>query len=253
MGGKIDVKSKVGEGSVFTVHVPSVPICRDCGDGEEPEDINIRFESASVIVADDDIGRSILADMLDDSGVFVIEAQNAFSVKKICREVLPDLLLISDGIPDFQPLVKWIKGNRTHFKYAIAVTAGGLSEGDRSAFDDVIMKPVTEGRLMTSLAGFLPTAKQGKQSESGLFMSEDGNDLQYQGFSFDKESKELILSYNGVVDFSYLDDVIRTLRDGTSGGNTSELADKLQFFMDNLEIENIKKLLDKLKMIVNVL
>ncbi len=121
--------------------------------------VHIRFKPARVLVVDDESSRSIIRELLENCGLFVMEAQYGVAAELIASEVNPDLILLSDTLPDMST-AEVTKGIRNKLgKENIRIVGGLISalrdEGTPKYFDDVFIKPISEGGLMEVLERFL--------------------------------------------------------------------------------------------------
>ncbi|MBL3619253.1 MAG: response regulator, partial [gamma proteobacterium endosymbiont of Lamellibrachia anaximandri] len=77
MNGKINVESRLGKGSAFTLHLPLVEVTPIQHKTESTETQGVQLEGIRVLAAEDiEINRIILEDMLENEGAHVIFAEN---------------------------------------------------------------------------------------------------------------------------------------------------------------------------------
>lgn len=251
MGGKISVRSTVGVGSTFTVSLSGIMKSDLIVSDEALDNIRYTFENARVLVVDDEISRDIIRNMLDDTGLSVLEAKNAKAAQNIADEVMPDIIMLSDKLKDESICnTAFALKEKCPDSILIALVSDELRCKDISMFDDILIKPITFSILMSSLEKFIPvldkTVYETLQSiaegtKSNLIPSKD---------NFDNELKELILEYDGVVDLDLAERLVHRLR--LSGLVFAELAERIYYYIENMEIQNIRHLFDKLRETISV-
>ena len=176
MGGRIEVKSQLGKGSLFRVSIPvqgrmeRMPdlLAADAGKGV---DFN-RLAPAKILVVDDaPLNRELIRGYLHGTHHQVLEAENDEQAVILCRRHLPDLVLMDIRMPvvDGRSAHATLKSEEATRKIPlIAVTASSLlntREELKRDFDGFASKPISRERLYLELAKFLPvkaTAPTGK-------------------------------------------------------------------------------------------
>jgi len=251
IGGEMTLESKVGSGSCFTILMPNVAESGIIVSDEVSDSVRYTFEHARVIIADDDTTRDIIREMLDDTGLSVLEAHNVQATGHIAEETDPEVILIAGKLQDRNicEAAGWLKDLVPDTKI-IALISDELRCSDVSMIDDVLIKPITFGKLMTSLEKYIPV-KEKKIYDTSLIKAEfDNKKIIPSKDNFDNELKELIFKYEGVVDFDYLEKLTTRLR--LSGGAFAEMVERLDYFSENMEIQNIKQMLDELRERISV-
>ncbi|XOB65675.1 PAS domain S-box protein [Deferribacteres bacterium DY0037] len=254
MGGEIRVESKVGIGSTFTVILPAilksdVLVAEDISGG-----VRYVFQPARVLVADDEITRRVLREMLENTGLSVVEAHSAAAARHIAAEIEPELIICSDRLPDkgLYEAALWIRDGIADFSTKMIALVGTMPNKSHSEiFDDILIKPVFSGKLMITLGRFLEV-KDRIVEDFAPAEKADWHTIDCLPAKeyFCGELKKLINSFEGAVDFDYLEEVIESLRCSakkTSLNEFDKLAERLAYLADNLEIENIRKMLARLK------
>ncbi|PLX70602.1 MAG: hypothetical protein C0602_03590 [Denitrovibrio sp.] len=253
MGGEITLESRLNEGSRFTVCLPKVIKSEQIVHDDSLDGVWVKFEPARVLIVDEDQSRRILREMLDNTGLFALEAQNGHAAELIASEVQPDMIIISDNLPDLN--LSQIAGSikerlPSNKQRLIALTTGLLTDDESKMFDEVLMKPVTSGKLMGTLSKFLKVKKRTADDTSQVKSAETGKPIyDLNKIKLDKETAELIMLYSGAVDFEQVNNLSNKLKkqgEKTKNDDMKQLALTFDYFIENLEIENIKKLLSTL-------
>jgi signal transduction histidine kinase/CheY-like chemotaxis protein len=176
MGGRLEVQSHLGKGSIFRVSVPvegrtgPVPE-RPADTSERTADFN-RLAPARILVVDDaPLNRELIRGYLQGTPHQVLEAENGEQAVALCERHPPDLILMDVRTPvaDGASAHGLLKSQESTRKIPlIAVTSSALA-GDpeelKGLFDGFASKPVSRERLYLELTKFLPvrtTAATGK-------------------------------------------------------------------------------------------
>ncbi|MBA4322253.1 MAG: hypothetical protein C0408_05485, partial [Odoribacter sp.] len=185
MNGTISVKSEPGKGSTFIVRIPQILYLRDFSGTSLDIDINtseIEFEEAVILIADDvEHNRSYIRDVLKNTGLKIIEAEDGIDALRQAKEIVPDLIIADIRMPkmDGFGLLNKLKADKKlkHIP-VIAYSASVLKEQKerihKSKFAGLLIKPVKVAELYLELMNFLKYTSAGKsgtdkqQSEAGL-------------------------------------------------------------------------------------
>jgi signal transduction histidine kinase/CheY-like chemotaxis protein len=176
MGGRMEVQSRLGKGSVFRVSIPvqhrmeQIPESSS-GDEGKAVDFN-RLSPARILVADDvPLNRELIRGYLQGTHHQVMEAENGEQAVVLCRRHTPDLVLMDIRMPvmDGRSAHATLKSEDLTKKIPlIAVTASSLLDSQeelKQDFDGFASKPISRERLYLELSKFLPvqsTAPTGK-------------------------------------------------------------------------------------------
>ena len=152
MGGNISVESKVGLGSSFKVVFKNISVL-DISlnfDKKAFDTSKVVFETAKVLIVDDNTNnRKLIVDLLDESNLIILQAENGAEAVKIAKEELPDLILmdlrmpIMDGVQAAQILSE---DESTSSIPIIVLTASIKNFRDKEKllklFNEYILKPL---------------------------------------------------------------------------------------------------------------
>lgn len=170
MEGSIDVESKVGEGSKFTIRIPmriqehpeDVEQVRFAHSEEEP----VSFEGFKVLVVEDnELNLEISKDILESAGVVVESAEDGSIAVERLKEKGPDYydcilmdiqMPVMDGFEATREIRKMFPDKRIPI---IALSANAFDEDRRKSFeagmDGHLAKPIVIAQLEDALKKFL--------------------------------------------------------------------------------------------------
>ena len=152
MGGNISVESEVGSGSLFKVvlnHILVLDI--HLSSNKKAFDTSkVVFEPATVLIVDDNAdNRDLIVDLLNNSALTILQAENGAQAIDIAKEKLPDLILMDLRMPVMDGLqaTKILSQDKiTSAIPVIALTASIKSLDEINSlsgfFDEYILKPL---------------------------------------------------------------------------------------------------------------
>lgn len=165
MNGEITVSSKLGKGSVFTLHLYNLKIIEgDVQRSSETRGLNsIKFMEATVLVVDDiDTNLQMMIEMLEQLGATPITAQNGKEALKILSDNSVDLIFMDIKMPVMNGMeaTKRIKSNETTKDIpVVALTASSVSLDRKKVmedgFDDYLTKPFNISDLLSIMSNYL--------------------------------------------------------------------------------------------------
>jgi two-component system, sensor histidine kinase len=170
MAGDVTVRSRLGEGSTFTLHLTcrSAPIAVS----SDPEATSSRtagpaLRGLAVLLAEDNrTNRLILRRMLESEGALVHEAQNGVEALALWQARRPDLAVMDmqmpqmDGVTAIRELRRRETAEGSARTPVIVLTANAFDDERRSCLeagaDDVLSKPAARPALVAAVKRCLP-------------------------------------------------------------------------------------------------
>lgn len=164
MGGRLDVSSKVGEGSTFSLIIPftesrGLHVHNDIKALaiEVPEN----WEKYKILIADDEMSNLFyLEQILKPTGVKIFTANNGYETLELFKREQPDIVLMDIKMPDIDGFhtmlqIRDIRKNAV----VIAQTAYGLADdlntSLKDSFSNFLTKPFSKAELMEAIRPFL--------------------------------------------------------------------------------------------------
>lgn len=172
MHGKIDVKSKLGEGSEFTVYIDFRITDKVVKKAEEPEEADASMLKGKkvLLVEDNELNREIACDILNEFEMEIVEADDGTKAVEICNEMVHsreryfDLILMDIQMPVMDGYkatreIRTIPDPQNIHIPIIAMTANAFDEDKKKALeagmDAHISKPININELVTTLSQFV--------------------------------------------------------------------------------------------------
>ncbi len=161
MDGRISLRSKLGEGSCFTVELPFVRSAETAQGTQtiEPPSLTVeQWSELKVLVVDDnDVNRMVLGAFLNKAGIPFDEVSNGHDALERIRVGGLDVVLMDIQMPDISGIevVRRLHEERVPLPVLIAVTAHAFPEQRQAilnaGFVDFLIKPISEASLLKTL------------------------------------------------------------------------------------------------------
>jgi signal transduction histidine kinase/DNA-binding response OmpR family regulator len=172
MGGSLAVESKVGQGTVFHLRFPNVPVSGrlPVGDHAEPGgavDFN-DFAPATLLVVDDNqTNRALMAGIFEKTHHQVLFANNGQEALACLGKAKPDVILLDIRMPvmDGRTTLAEIRKQASLVSLPVIAVTASSKAGEETAlqnqFSGYIRKPFSRQTLFLALAQFLQKAAAG--------------------------------------------------------------------------------------------
>lgn len=168
MGGRIELQSRAGEGSTFTLVFDSIQAVRLQSEPERKSEFSAeRFAPARILLAEDiQSNRQVIHGFLEDTPLQLEEVENGEEAWQRLEQGGFDLLLLDMHMPvmdGFQVLQKMQQSGLRGSVPVIALTASAMHDQAkeiRLICDGYLRKPVSRERLLRKLAELLPLKEQ---------------------------------------------------------------------------------------------
>lgn len=221
-GGSIEVASKVGEGTIFTVFMPlrthqsdvNAELSENSKKNENlPRNTQTYLAEATrwniynkktetqhmkentkgkIIIADDNVDmREFIGRLLQDAGYSVSLAVDGEDAWEMCQKSLPDLIISDVMMPRLNGLELLKKIRSAEYTYSLPIIllsarAGEIdkAEGLTSGADDYLSKPFHSGELIARVDGAVKLGKYRKQAHEQL-LSATNHIAKIGAWSFD--------------------------------------------------------------------
>ncbi|WP_298294842.1 ATP-binding protein [uncultured Litoreibacter sp.] len=170
MGGSIDVRSDIGEGSVFTLRFdaePTAPSEATETATNSAQDDGPIFDGIRILLVDDNASNRFIAkSFLKGTAAQIDEVTNGAQAVEQARQAKYDLILMDMHMPVMsgREAFERIRAGPAHFAYTpiVALTADGAPE-DREALlnagmDGYLSKPLSKAALLSELQRLLQSA-----------------------------------------------------------------------------------------------
>ena len=179
IGGTIDVKSTLGEGTTFTVTLP-LPITDEAVEDEKaPIDSTLHLPKNVIVIDDDVLQLELVKEMLERNGVSCTICSKVDKLTEEMRKKNYDLLLTdiqmpnTDGFKLLELLRKSRIGNSKEIP-VVAMTARSESEREdllKAGFDGCIFKPFSMNELLKVIASVIKGREPGSETDFSMMLA----------------------------------------------------------------------------------
>lgn len=165
MNGTVEVASTKGQGSTFTITLKQVEaVVKALADGPEYDASNIRFDGATVLIADDiESNRVLLSEILHRVNLNCVIAKNGREALELAAEHKPSIVILDIRMPvmdGYETLDQLQANPDTQSTPVLALTASATTEdaeqGLERGFASFLSKPIKVEHLVSVLARHLP-------------------------------------------------------------------------------------------------
>ncbi|XYH97359.1 AAA family ATPase [Sorangium sp. So ce1128] len=165
MGGRIEVKSQLGQGTVFTVTLRLIeaPAVKASAGLSWEAIMGYQGERRTILVVDDNAeNRALLRDLLEPLGFELLEADSGERALALTRERTPDVIVMDLAMPgmDGYEVTRRLRQRPELARVAIIASSASTSGAERdtslsAGCDDFLPKPVQAGALLELLRATL--------------------------------------------------------------------------------------------------
>jgi PAS domain S-box-containing protein len=269
MGGKINVRSVVNQGSVFTLYLDNVTVANDAYDNaglENHFDLQaIRFKKQTILIVDDvQSSLDLLENFFTELNLKIIKAENGQEAIELAKSEKPALILMDilmPGMTGDEAAAKIRKNSDTSMIPIIAATATSFSlplkAEENMLFNRVLYKPLKLKELMETLKDYLEYSgesdkeKTAPKDEASLWIRFENNlpePEMHESIIHDLENKLIPFQQRAVKshEFAHIQNFEKVL----SSYEHLKLVPPLEYFQKQfsdavnlLDLENINKFL----------
>jgi len=204
MGGDIEVESKVGEGSVFTVRLPRrVEVSHEDSESvaESPVRPVISGASTVLVIDDDATVRDLMQRFLSKGGFHVAMARDGDEGLRFARELRPDAITLDVMMPhkDGWAVLSALKADPdvAHIPVIMVSMVDNKNMGYSLGAADYLTKPIERDRLMTILNKYRKETGNADAALSILVVDDDPAVRQLMRRILEKEGHTVIEAENG--------------------------------------------------------
>lgn len=166
MGGRLEVSSEVGRGSIFTLTLRGVESAAVDEESMMSEEFEITLLGGTTLLVEDiPTNRAVVKGFLNLHGIRIIEAENGKIGVEAAMKYMPDVILMDMQMPimDGYEATKLLKSHPdTKHIPILALTASTMREQKeeiKAICDGYLQKPIDSKTLIAELSRFLPHSK----------------------------------------------------------------------------------------------
>ena len=199
MGGRIDVRSEVGKGSAFSVHLDAVEVVPSSAATLSLRPSHANFANlapARILVVDDvPLNRELLGAYLADSGHELAFADDGIAAIEMVTSWRPTVVLMDIRMPklDGRTAAERIRALEEGRRIClVAVTASSMSSDERllrQVFDAYLRKPVSPNDLYQCLLELIGTRRNPEGCSTEVQKAQDRHAAAEQPPSADERSR----------------------------------------------------------------
>jgi len=203
MNGTITLKSKDGDGAVFTVSLPDIEISSIAADYLELEKDTllpeIEFEKAKILYVEDILSnRQVVKAYLESYNLIIVEVENGEEALSILQKTTFDLILMDMEMPimDGFEASKIIRSNPKYQSIPILAITASVMNADKKRVlkycDEYLKKPVSKKELVSNIAKYLPHIVIQESDKRKAIVQEKEKSVELKLQEFDREISESI-------------------------------------------------------------
>ena len=193
MDGEITLKSKLSEGSTFSIELQNIKVEKspgsDVAEYERKLNIeNVSFKPARILVVDDVmVNRVLIRSFLENYEFEIVDAQDGAEALKVAKEQQPDVILMDIKMPvmdGYKATSEIRNDDELKSTIVIALTASvffdeNADEEKISLFDGFLTKPIMKDDLLTNLMDYVENTCKVRNEE---IIEEKPDDISTQRF-----------------------------------------------------------------------
>lgn len=221
LNGTIQVTSKPGSGSLFTIIIYNLEVLQPATTRLVPDTAifkigHIQFESAKILIADDvETNREFLKGVFKGSDMVFVEAANGVQAIEQIKKYSPKIALLDIKMPgkDGLDVAKFIK---THAAYKHIITIGvsatpvSFEIDARTIYlDEFVSKPIDTPDILQKISNYIPVLSRKEEKQENIIEPGLLNEVEEIFRVKDVMDTELTPLFEEVSGTSSFDDYIR--------------------------------------------